>query len=112
MGKALVDLALDAGTIAQGGYTETTSIEIGSHVRNVTENAQRLRSQFSYLSRGIRADDEETTVRKRLDIYHQQTEPLVGYYKGEAAAGRTRYERLDGTQAVDVVSQQLANLLG
>ena len=60
----------------------------------------------------IRADDEETTVRKRLDIYHQQTEPLVGYYKAEAAAGRTRYERLDGTQAVDAVSQQLAALLG
>ncbi len=60
----------------------------------------------------IRADDEETTVRKRLDIYHQQTEPLVGYYKAEAAAGRTRYERLDGTQAVEAVSQQLASLLG
>ena len=60
----------------------------------------------------IRADDEEATVRKRLDIYHQQTEPLVGYYKAEAAAGRTRYERLDGTQAVDAVSQQLAALLG
>ena len=60
----------------------------------------------------IRADDEETTVRKRLDIYHQQTEPLVGYYKAEAAARRTRYERLDGTQAVDAVSQQLAGLLG
>ena len=60
----------------------------------------------------IRADAEETTVRKRLDIYHQQTEPLVGYYKAEAAAGRTRYERLDGTQAVDAVSQQLAALLG
>ncbi|MGL4206255.1 MAG: adenylate kinase [Aeromonadaceae bacterium] len=60
----------------------------------------------------IRADDEESTVRKRLDIYHQQTEPLVGYYKAEAAASRTRYERLDGTQAVEVVSQQLAALLG
>ena len=60
----------------------------------------------------IRADDEETTVRKRLDIYHQQTEPLVGYYKAEAAAGRTRYERLDGTQAVEAVSQQFATLLG
>ena len=60
----------------------------------------------------IRADDVETTVRKRLDIYHQQTVPLVGYYKAEAAAGRTRYERLDGTQAVEAVSQQLATLLG
>ena len=60
----------------------------------------------------IRADDEETTVRKRLDIYHQQTGPLVGYYKGEATAGRTRYERLDGTSKVEEVSKQLAELLG
>lgn len=35
----------------------------------------------------VRADDEETTVRKRLDIYHQQTEPLADYHVGEAAAG-------------------------
>ncbi|MCD8548158.1 MAG: adenylate kinase [Aeromonadaceae bacterium] len=60
----------------------------------------------------IRPDDEEATVRKRLEIYHQQTEPLVGYYKAEADAGRTRYERLDGTQAVSAVSSQLAGLLG
>jgi len=60
----------------------------------------------------IRPDDEEATVRKRLDIYHEQTEPLVGYYKAEAAAGRTRYEKLDGTQAVAAVSAQLAELLG
>ena len=27
-----------------------------------------------------REDDEEGTVRKRLAVYHEQTEPLVGYY--------------------------------
>ncbi len=60
----------------------------------------------------IRPDDEETTVRKRLDIYHQQTEPLVGYYKAEADAERTRYSKIDGTQPVTEVSKQLAELLG
>ncbi len=60
----------------------------------------------------IRADDEETTVRKRLDIYHQQTEPLIGYYKSAADQGLTRYLRIDGTQAVTAVSEQLASLLG
>jgi len=60
----------------------------------------------------IRADDEETTVRKRLDIYHQQTEPLIGYYKNAADQGLTRYLRIDGTQAVTAVSEQLASLLG
>jgi adenylate kinase len=60
----------------------------------------------------IRPDDEETTVRKRLDIYHQQTEPLIGYYKKEAELGNTRYSKIDGTQAVAEISKQLAVLLG
>ncbi len=60
----------------------------------------------------IRADDQEETVRKRLGVYHEQTKPLVNYYKAEAGAGNCRYTKIDGTQAVDAVSQQLAELLG
>lgn len=60
----------------------------------------------------IRPDDEETTVRKRLDIYHQQTEPLVSYYKHEASAGATHYVKVDGTQAVAAISAELAKHLG
>ena len=29
-----------------------------------------------------RSDDNETTVRNRLEVYRAQTEPLVGYYDG------------------------------
>ena len=60
----------------------------------------------------VRADDTEETVRKRLGIYHEQTMPLVDYYQAEAAAGNTQYHKLDGTQAVETVSQQLGELLG
>ena len=60
----------------------------------------------------IRADDEETTVRKRLDVYHQQTAPLIGFYGKEAETGNTRYVKIDGTQPVDQVSKQLASILG
>ncbi|WMN60353.1 adenylate kinase [Pseudoalteromonas xiamenensis] len=60
----------------------------------------------------IRADDIEETVRKRLGIYHDQTKPLVDYYRAEANAGNTQYHKLDGTQAVDAVGAQLAGLLG
>jgi adenylate kinase len=59
----------------------------------------------------IRADDVEETVRKRLAIYHQQTEPLVGYYRAEADAGNTRYHHIDGTKAVDAVTSELVRLL-
>jgi adenylate kinase len=34
-----------------------------------------------------RDDDKEDTVRKRLQVYHDQTEPLVAYYSKWAAAG-------------------------
>lgn len=59
----------------------------------------------------IRPDDEEATVRKRLGIYHEQTKPLVDYYTAEAEAGNCQYHKLDGTQPVDAVSVQLAELL-
>jgi len=60
----------------------------------------------------IRADDVEETVRKRLGIYHDQTAPLVSYYSKEAEAGNSKYVTFDGTQAVELVSKQLADLLG
>ncbi|WOH38926.1 adenylate kinase [Thalassotalea fonticola] len=59
----------------------------------------------------IRPDDEESTVRKRLGIYHEQTKPLVDYYQAEASAGNCKYITMDGTQAVDAVSAQLAEQL-
>jgi adenylate kinase len=34
-----------------------------------------------------RDDDKEETVRKRLEVYHAQTEPLVDYYKKWGASG-------------------------
>ncbi len=59
----------------------------------------------------IRPDDEEATVRKRLNIYHEQTKPLVDYYQAEAAAGACTYLTIDGTQPVDDVSALLAEKL-
>ncbi|MBV7315141.1 adenylate kinase [Shewanella sp. NIFS-20-20] len=59
----------------------------------------------------IRPDDEETTVRKRLDIYHEQTKPLVDFYGAMAAAGNTQYRKFDGTQTVAAVSEQMVAAL-
>ncbi|MFH7564363.1 MULTISPECIES: adenylate kinase [Oceanimonas] len=59
----------------------------------------------------IRADDEEATVRKRLAVYHEQTAPLIDYYKQEADAGRTKHHKVDGTQSVEAVSRELTDIL-
>lgn len=60
----------------------------------------------------IRADDKPETVLDRLSVYHKQTSPLIDYYQAEAKAGNTKYFRLDGTQKVEAVSQELDKILG
>ena len=47
-----------------------------------------------------REDDNEETVRKRLDVYHDQTKPLVDFYSNWAATGEEaapKYARVEGT---------------
>jgi adenylate kinase len=54
-----------------------------------------------------RDDDKEETVRKRLEVYHEQTRPLVDYYSKWAATGDAqapRYARIDGTGGVDEIT--------
>jgi adenylate kinase len=45
-----------------------------------------------------RDDDKEETIRKRLEVYHSQTEPLIGYYDRAAML-----RRFDGTRSADEV---------
>jgi adenylate kinase len=57
-----------------------------------------------------RADDEEETVKKRLSVYHEQTEVLVGYYGEMAASGDStapKYVKVNGVGQVDVIRDQL-----
>ncbi|AGH81921.1 adenylate kinase [Psychromonas sp. CNPT3] len=60
----------------------------------------------------IRPDDEETTVRKRLDIYHSLTAPLVAYYQAEEKQGRGKHYKFDGTKSVDSISAAISKILG
>ncbi|BCE02287.1 adenylate kinase [Marinicellulosiphila megalodicopiae] len=57
-----------------------------------------------------REDDSEDIVRKRLDIYHSQTEPLVNYYKGwmqEDAQNAPAYNYIEGVGSVDDIKQKI-----
>ncbi|KNZ33932.1 MAG: adenylate kinase [Methylibium sp. NZG] len=54
-----------------------------------------------------RADDLEDTVRKRLEVYHSQTRPLVEYYSNWSKAGAAdapRYRAISGTGTVDEIT--------
>lgn len=56
-----------------------------------------------------RDDDQEVTVRKRLEVYHQQTKPLVGFYS--AAGQSARFASIPGVGSVaDITAKLLAVL--
>ncbi len=59
----------------------------------------------------IRPDDQEDTVRARLKVYHEQTEPLVAFYKELSAKGETRYVAVDGNRDVAVVADDIISSL-
>jgi len=61
-----------------------------------------------------REDDKEETVRKRLDVYHAQTRPLVDYYgkwaaTGDAAAPKSR--KISGVGSVDDITSRALEAL-
>lgn len=57
-----------------------------------------------------RDDDKEETVRKRLEVYHDQTEPLIDYYKtwqSTGEAGAPKYVRIEGVGKVEEIRNQV-----
>lgn len=55
-----------------------------------------------------RPDDQEDTVRHRLDVYREQTEPLISFYEQSSAD----VHFVDGTSPVDEVNEGVRNALG
>jgi adenylate kinase len=57
-----------------------------------------------------REDDQEETVRARLNVYHDQTKPLIGYYRGwadEDAATAPKYVYVEGVGSVDQIRDRV-----
>lgn len=55
-----------------------------------------------------REDDKEETVRKRLQVYHNQTEPLIGYYENLSVKGDApNFARIRGIGRVEQIRDQI-----
>ena len=54
----------------------------------------------------LRDDDKAETVKKRLDVYHEQTQPLIDYY-----CGKKLLIEIDGTKSMDEVTEAVFELL-
>ena len=60
-----------------------------------------------------RIDDQEKTVRSRLRLYHQQTEPLVDFYKQLEASGMpVNIIRVNGVASVEQIKAEMFAVLG
>ncbi len=55
----------------------------------------------------LRDDDQPETVKKRLDVYHEQTQPLIDYYKKQNIL-----KTVDGTQPMENVFGAIVEILG
>ena len=61
-----------------------------------------------------RDDDREETVKKRLAVYHAQTEPLIAYYEQWTAAAdpkAPRFRKVDGMGSVEEIRDRVLSAL-
>ncbi len=67
----------------------------------------RIKKRASEAGDGnVRADDNEETLRKRLEVYHAQTAPILPYY-GE----KGKLYVIDGTMPIDAVTAELVGIV-
>ena len=59
----------------------------------------------------IRDDDSRETIVKRLDTYHQQTEPLINFYKNLSLQNKPHFIEVDGEKKPEEINNALENLL-
>lgn len=54
----------------------------------------------------LRDDDNPETVKKRLNVYHEQTQPLLDYYKEKGIL-----HSIDGTKSIDDIYNEIVSVL-
>ncbi len=58
-----------------------------------------------------RDDDKEETVKKRLDVYYQQTKPLVDFYSQVAEQGKVKFDSIEGVGEVSEITDKILAVL-
>lgn len=101
-------------TRAQGEGLDAMLADMGTHV----DHAIQLDVDFDVLIARVearvaqtpeserRADDTPETLKKRLDVYQEQTAPVLDYY-----AEKGQLKVIDGMEDISVVSQKLSDIL-
>jgi len=83
--------------------------EASGRVYHISNNPPKIAGQDDVTGEPLvqREDDKEETVRKRLNIYHDQTEPLVNFYRNLGGSNAPRYARIEGVGSVSDIRDRI-----
>ena len=59
----------------------------------------------------VREDDKASTVRNRLDIYHEQTTQILSYYRDASSGSNHKGFSVDGSMSISAVSSAIESFL-
>jgi len=88
--------------------------ESSGRVYHVENNPPKVAGKDDVTGESLiqREDDREETVRKRLHIYHDQTEPLVNFYKNLKGSHAPKYSRVEGVGSLQQIRDRIFAALG
>ncbi|MCU1516737.1 MAG: adenylate kinase [Pseudarthrobacter sp.] len=88
------------------GILAAGELELGVVLQLTADDGELVARLLGRAGEAGRSDDNESVIRHRLDLYHQQTEAVVGRY-----AERGILARVDGIGAVDDVTDRILGAL-
>ena len=112
----VVEIAVDDGEIVKRMSGRRAHLASG-RTYHILYNPPKVEGKDDVTGEDLvqRDDDKDETVRKRLKVYHDQTEPLIEYYSNWAAGGDAnapKYVRIDGIGKVEEIRDAVFKALG
>lgn len=92
--------------LAEKGKKLDLVVEVKVDEKILFDRIRNRAAEAAGTTGAVRADDNEETLRKRLEVYHAQTAPLLPYYRRQG-----KLHSIDGMLPVEDVARQIASIL-
>jgi adenylate kinase len=97
-------------TSAQAAALDALLADLGASVTAAVtlevDDEELVKRMLQRAEQEGRSDDNETTIRTRMAVYHEQTRPLIDYYRGQG-----KLLRVDGLGTVDEITARIREVL-